>query len=324
VGSFGFSPLRPDLISAPEVLQMRAPAKLNLHLEVLGLRPDGFHELAMVMQTIDLFDQISVTAAKPGEISLECTDNEIALDGSNLVIKAATALQNHTKQLHLGAKLQLVKNIPIGAGLAGGSSDAATTLLLLNRFWQLHLPLNTLELIASELGSDVPFCLIGGTQCCYGRGEKLQACPDALPLGVLLLKDPSAQVSTPWAYGKCKELRSDFYLEAERDFEQRREQLRHGKLLQWLGKPASMELPPLRNDLQGVVAPGQPSVEMGINLLRQLPNLITAAMSGSGPSIFGLFRNRAVAAEAEALLLPALRENGFNHWVCGFEPARSF
>ncbi|MDA1169828.1 MAG: 4-(cytidine 5'-diphospho)-2-C-methyl-D-erythritol kinase, partial [Cyanobacteria bacterium] len=156
---------------------IKAPAKLNLHLEVLGLRPDGFHELAMVMQSIDLFDLISVEAADPGLVLLESSDPQLAVDQSNLIIKAAHALKNHCGRPELAAKLQLKKNIPIGAGLAGGSSDAASTLLLLNRFWQLDVSMLELQLLAAELGSDVPFCLSGGTQYCFGRGEKLEPLP---------------------------------------------------------------------------------------------------------------------------------------------------
>ena len=139
------------------ILQKKAPAKLNLHLEVLGLRPDGFHELAMLMQTIDLFDHISASAGVAGVVSLSCSDQSLGVDESNLIVKAAVALKSHCNRPDLGAQLHLQKNIPIGAGLAGGSSDAATALLLLNEFWQLGLSMAELGQIAAILGSDVPF-----------------------------------------------------------------------------------------------------------------------------------------------------------------------
>ena len=312
------------MIKQTAILQKKAPAKLNLHLEVLGIRPDGFHELAMVMQTVDLFDHISASAGVTGVVSLSCSDPSLGVDESNLIVKAAVALKSHCNRPDLGAQLQLQKNIPIGAGLAGGSSDAATALLLLNEFWQLGLSMAELEQIAAQLGSDVPFCLTGGRQCCFGRGERLQALADLPSLGVLLIKDPSAQVSTPWAYGQCKQMRGDFYLTNEQDFEQRREQLRQGPLLQWFKGTREPPMPMLRNDLQAVVAPAVPSVSKGLSLLKEAPGLLAAAMSGSGPSLFGLFPNRAGAALAEQQLLPALRENGFSHWVCGFECARTY
>lgn len=294
---------------------IKAPAKLNLHLEVLGLRADGFHELAMVMQSIDLFDLISVEAADPGVVLLESSDPQLAVDQSNLVVKAAHALKTHCGRPELAAKLQLKKNIPIGAGLAGGSSDAASTLLLLNRFWQLDVSMLELQLLAAELGSDVPFCLSGGTQYCFGRGEKLEPLPSTPALGVLLIKDPSAQVSTPWAYSQCRQLRQEFYLDAEQDFENRRAQLRQKSNQQWHE---------LRNDLQEVVAPSVASVRSGLALLKSSAELLGCAMSGSGPSLFGLFLDRSLAYVAEQQLLPALRKNGFDHWVCEFEPARNF
>ena len=129
--------------------------------------------------------------------------------------------------------MQLRKRIPIGAGLAGGSSDGAAALVGLNQLWGLGFSSEALHGFAAELGSDLPFCLEGGTRLCFGRGEVLEAAglPGLPPLAVLLIKDPSASVSTPWAYGRCRELRGDFYLDDETDFEQRRQALRQGPLL---------------------------------------------------------------------------------------------
>jgi 4-diphosphocytidyl-2-C-methyl-D-erythritol kinase len=217
---------------------------------------------------------------------------------------------------HLGADIHLEKRIPIGAGLAGGSSDAAATLVGLDALWELALPAAELQDLAAALGSDVPFCLAGGTQLCFGRGEVLEpAALDVTPgLGVLLIKHPAASVSTPWAYGRCRDLREDFYLESEADFEQRRQALRQGPLLESLRRGAAP--PPLRNDLQTVVAPEVESVRVGLDLLRRCEGALAVAMSGSGPSLFALFSTPEQARLAERALSAELGAAGFEAWCC--------
>ena len=304
-------------------LRLSAPAKLNLHLEVLGLRSDGFHELAMVMQTIDLADELTATPAPPGQLSLSCSEPSLPVDASNLVLRAAELLRAEVSRPQLSVSLHLNKRIPIGAGLAGGSSDGATALMLLNRFWQLDLPASSLQRLATQLGSDVAFCLAGGSQLCFGRGELLEPLPQTPEIGVLLVKDPSVSVSTPWAYGRCKALRSEHYLDDELAFEERRQSLRQGALLNWFRSAERTNAPlPLRNDLQSVVAPEVESVRLGLSLLSRAGSPLEVAMSGSGPSLFALYPSIAEAAAAAALLTPALADNGFEQWVCCFTPAR--
>ena len=297
-------------------LHVEAPAKINLHLEVLGLRPDGFHELAMVMQSLDLADSLVLAPAGEGTLELACDNPELPVDGSNLILRAAALLRHEAGRPELGARLQLSKRIPIGAGLAGGSSDAAAALVGLNRLWGLALGESQLGALAAQLGSDVPFCLVGGTQLCFGRGERLEPVGAGRPepLAVLLIKDPTASVSTPWAYGRCRELRGDFYLDQEADFEQRRAILRQGPLLAALrGERA---LPPLRNDLQAVVEPEQASVGRGLALLRQAKDQLGVAMSGSGPSLFALFSDLEQAEAARRQLAADLEQAGFGAWCC--------
>lgn len=317
-------PFSANTRSAP--LLVEAPAKINLHLEVLGLRADGFHELAMVMQSLDLADRLAIEPRDDGAIVLHCQDSTLPTDGGNLVVRAAERLRQHAGRPELGATIQLEKRIPIGAGLAGGSSDGAAALLGLNQLWGLQLDNGSLQQLAAELGSDVPFTLSGGTQLCFGRGEILEPVP--LPeaglcilgpdgpeeLAVLLIKDQVASVSTPWAYGRCRELRGDFYLERESDFEQRRQSLREGALLRALhGERA---LPPLRNDLQAVVEPEQESVRTGLRLLREATDPLAVAMSGSGPSLFALFAGLERAEAAREQLRDALADGGFEAWCC--------
>ena len=302
-------------------LSLRAPAKINLHLEVLGLRDDGFHELSMVMQTLDLADELTVESAPAGQVSLRCSDPQLPVDGSNLIVKAAELLRRHCGRPELSAQLSLSKCIPIGAGLAGGSSDGATALLLLNRYWDLQLSAAELQQLAAQLGSDVAFCLQGGTQLCFGRGERLEPIQRVAQPAVLLIKNPNVSVSTPWAYGLCKERLGSSYLNSEVDFEGRRQALRQSPLLGWL-QGELQQLPPLRNDLQQVVAPANERVQKGLALLASAGDPLQGAMSGSGPSLFALYRDQPAAAAAQSALAPALAENGFEHWICQFTAER--
>lgn len=297
-------------------LTVWAPAKINLHLEVLGLRPDGFHELAMVMQSIDLLDGLELAPTADAQIHLSCDRPGLPTDSSNLIVRAGELLRARSGLPELGARIHLRKRIPIGAGLAGGSSDGAAALVGLNALWGLGFSAAELAALAAELGSDMPFCLDGGTQLCFGRGERLEpvAAPPAEGMAVLLLKHPEASVSTPWAYGRCREQRGDFYLSAEADFEQRRQALRQAPLLAALA--AGRDLPPLRNDLQAVVEPEQATVRAGLALLRQLEGPLAVAMSGSGPSLFALFADLEGALAAQEQLAAELDAAGFESWCC--------
>ena len=212
-------------------ITVAAPAKVNLHLEVLGLRPDGFHELAMVMQSIDLADRLTFRNRADAQIELSCDDPSLSLGDDNLIVRAARLLRDRSGFSELGASIALSKRIPIGAGLAGGSSDGAATLVGLNDLWGLGHTQAQLERFAADLGSDMPFCVSGGRQLCFGRGEQLEPCPEMpTPLAVLLVKDPTVSVSTPWAYQRCRELHGGSYLQGEAAFEQRREQLRQARV----------------------------------------------------------------------------------------------
>ena len=296
------------------MLTVTAPAKVNLHLEVLGLRSDGFHELAMVMQSIDLADCLQFTNTADAQITLTCDDPSLSTGADNLVLKAAELLRARSGFSELGVSMHLEKRIPIGAGLAGGSSDGAAALVGLNALWGLgHTPA-ALESMAAELGSDMPFCVAGGTQLCFGRGELLEpVAPTTEGLAVLLVKDPLVSVSTPWAYQRCKEISGTNYLQGEMAFEQRRQALREAPWLQPLraGCP-----PPLRNDLQVVVAPETKAVQASIQLLQELPNALAVAMSGSGPSCFALFRDQDHCDQAAADLAPKLKTAGLSAWAC--------
>ena len=299
-------------------ITVTAPAKVNLHLEVLGLRPDGFHELAMVMQSIELVDRLHFTNTADAQLKLECDVPSLSIAGDNLVLMAAELLRERSGFAELGASIQLEKNIPIGAGLAGGSSNGAAALVGLNALWGLGHSSAELEQMAAELGSDMPFCVAGGSQFCFGRGERLEPLPPCLePLTVLLVKDPRVSVSTPWAYKRCRERNNDRYLEGEQAFEERRKALRQAD---WTRPLRAEAPPPLRNDLQSIVEPETDAVQVALRLLRTLEKPLAVAMSGSGPSCFALFRTPEQCQDAQAVLSDRFREVGLLSWCC---PLRS-
>ena len=299
-------------------VRVLAPAKINLHLEVLGLRADGFHELAMVMQSIDLADELLCDNTADGQIHLRCDVEGLSTGGDNLITRAAELLRSRSGFNELGASIQLKKKIPIGAGLAGGSSDGAAALVALNILWGLgHSPAD-LEVMAAELGSDMPFCIRGGTQLCFGRGEQLEPCPPPdQAMGIVLVKDPRVSVSTPWAYGECRSLRGSSYLEGEAAFAERRQVLREAD---WLNPLRADTPPPLQNDLQTVVAPQTASVRTALALLEALPGQLRVAMSGSGPSCFALFADREQADRALEAHRSSFEQAGLACWSCSMQP----
>ena len=180
-------------------LAAEAFAKTNLRLEVLGRRPDGFHDIDTIFQTIDLTDRLEVSA-EPSEIVLECDEASIPRGSENLVVRAAEALRARCG-IPAGARIRLVKNIPAGGGLGGGSSDAAVALLLLSRLWKTGAGRGLLAEVGAGIGSDVPFFFVGGTARGRGRGEILDPLDDApsVPLVVLV---PPFPISTAEVYAR--------------------------------------------------------------------------------------------------------------------------
>lgn len=175
-------------------LFVAAPAKLNLTLDVLGRRPDGYHELASVMQTIALADTLALWPAPDDTLTLVCDAPD--LDGEdNLALRAARLIRDATG-CRRGVRLALQKRIPAQGGLGGGSSDGATVLVALNRWWGLGLRQADLIDLAARLGSDVPFFVVGGTALVEGRGEIVTPLPDAPPLWLVVVK-PAVAVPTP-------------------------------------------------------------------------------------------------------------------------------
>tara|TARA_Y100001968_G_scaffold311486_1_gene333593 strand:- start:397 stop:1239 length:843 start_codon:yes stop_codon:yes gene_type:complete len=266
------------------------------------------------MQSINLSDKLKMIKSQNNNINLKSNNKEISIDEDNLIIKAAMLLRNEVGNTQLGVDIELEKNIPIGAGLAGGSADAAATLVGLNKLWNLDLEIKELEHISKEIGSDIPFCISGGRQICLGRGEVLEELKfNQLNLGVILVKDPSIQVSTPIAYQKYKEKYSHTYFRDEREFEIKRDQIRSKD---WSDQSLFDNRLEIQNDLQKTVCPMTPEVEKSLKVLSGLPGSRLVSMSGSGPSCFALFQNYDDANKVLKEHLNEFERAGLSAWAC--------
>ena len=178
----------------------KAPAKINLTLDVLSKRPDGYHDVEMIMTTVDLADRIWLRPTMDHAITIKSSHRFVPNDRKNLAYQAADLLRKRYR-LDYGVEITLDKNIPIAAGLAGGSSDAAAALRGLNRLWELGLSLDELAVLGAEIGSDVSFCVYGGTAIARGRGEDITHLP-APPNCWVVLAKPTIGVSTGNIYGQ--------------------------------------------------------------------------------------------------------------------------
>jgi len=293
---------------------IQSPAKINLHLEVIGKREDGFHELAMIMQNIDLCDYLEFEINNEGFIKLESDCNDLSLSSDNLIIKSANLLRKESN-IGIGANIFLRKNIPIGAGLAGGSSNAAATLIGLNKLWDLNIDRETLCSLAATLGSDIPFFINGGIQLCFGRGEILEKLDSNFEYGVILLKNRNVSVSTAETYKKYSNRFCDEFLTNRIMIENIRQNLRDNGLNNLNYDDQHLTI---KNDLQLVVENDNDSVRQALCLLSKLENCLTFSMSGSGPTCFALFKDLNTAKKELNANSKLFEDKGYDSWVCTF------
>ena len=293
-----------------------SPAKINLHLEVLGKRKDGYHELAMLMQSINLEDYLEIELNASGSINLSSNNTELDLEDDNLIIKTANILRSYYPHRNLGANIFLNKNIPIGAGLAGGSSNAAATLIGLNKLWALNLDQSTLAKFALKLGSDVPFFLEGGSQYCFGRGEILEKYRFDSRFFLIILKNPKVSLSTSEIYKKYCDKFQGTYLSTEMEYEEKRNNLRSIDFTydNFLNRRIK-----IRNDLQKIVQNENKSVSDALTLFSQIEECICFSMSGSGPSCYGLFDNYEIAKKVYEKNKKLFLSYGYDSWLCEFQ-----
>ncbi|HAR6141414.1 TPA: 4-(cytidine 5'-diphospho)-2-C-methyl-D-erythritol kinase [Staphylococcus pseudintermedius] len=248
-----------------------APAKINLTLDTLYKRDDGYHEVEMIMTTIDLSDRLSFEKRNDSRIVLKVDETFIPSDDRNLAYRAAL-LMKETYQIKQGVTITLEKNIPVAAGLAGGSSDAAATMRGMNRLFELNRSLDELSELSAAIGSDVPFCVYGTTALCKGRGEILEILPKTPSAWVIVAK-PQAGLSTPEIYGGL-DLSQPFPVHTEQCLKAIEENDYDA-----LCKSLSNRLEPVSMQLQPEIA------KIKTNMLNNGAD--GALMSGSGPTVYG-------------------------------------
>ena len=268
-------------------MTLKAFAKINLGLDVISRREDGYHQVRMIMQTIRMFDQLEIEKSSTPGIRLSVNLPYVPTDSGNLVYRAASLLMEEFS-IQEGVDIRLNKFIPVAAGMAGGSSDAAAALVGVNRLFDLGLSRKELMERGLRLGADVPYCVMRGTALAEGIGEKLTRLP-ALPSCYILIGKPGISVSTKYVYTNLK---LDAHTEHP-DIDGIIEALENQDLGGVTGK--------MGNVLESVTIPRYPVIEK-IKDLMKAEGALNALMSGSGPTVFGIFDDRKTAERAQQKL----------------------
>lgn len=282
------------------IIIRKAYAKINLGLDVVRRLPNGYHEVRMIMQNVDIYDVLTFAKAEEG-ILLQVDNQEVPADGNNLICKAAKLLLE-TAGIQGGVRITLEKNIPVAAGMAGGSTDAAAAFLGINELYEIGYDIEQLKALGVKIGADVPYCIQGGTALAEGIGEVLSELP-APPACHLLVAKPDINVSTKFVY---ENLRAN-ELEYHPDIDGMIEALDSGDLKGITDR--------LGNVLETVTVPAYPIIQE-IKDVMLAAGAENALMSGSGPTVFGIFTDKDQAdASAEAIRQAALAKQVF---VTGF------
>ena len=270
-----------------ESIRLKAMAKVNLGLDVVGKRPDGYHEVRMIMQNIKLFDQVFISKRKDNEIRIRTNLPFLPVNENNIAYKAARMLQ---QEFHLeqGVDIELKKHIPVAAGMAGGSSDAAAVFYGMNRLFRLDLNRTELMERGVLLGADIPYCLLRGTALSEGIGEKLSSLPPLPPCHILIGK-PGISVSTKFVYENLDLSK----IGRHPDIDGMVKALNHGDLN---GISSRME-----NVLETVTVQKYPVIRQ-IKEAMLSQGALNALMSGSGPTVFGIFDDQGKAQRAYRIL----------------------
>ncbi len=270
-------------------LTLNAYAKVNLTLDVRGRRPDGYHDVETVLHTLELHDTVVLREAE-GSIRVVCDHRRVPSDEQNLVFRTAQLLRE-VYGVQGGVEIELRKRIPPASGLGGGSSDAAVTLLGLAQLWKLRLDHAQLVELGSQLGSDVPFFLVGGAALATGRGERLRFLP-TLPTTWVVVACPEVEVSTGWAYGQL-----DLAAVARRpDTERVVEALRREDVAEVAKALCNVFEPLVSHHCPQVAALKERMLAAGA---------LGAAMTGTGPAVYGLFPGEGDARRAAESLAAA-------------------
>ena len=273
---------------------VQAHAKINLTLDVTGRRENGYHDVCMVMQSIGIYDTVSVSVGTGAGITLHTSRSDLPDDPTNLAYRAAVLFLEQTQTVCDGISIEIEKNIPMAAGLAGGSTDAAAVLVLLNELYETGLTEQQLMDIGVKLGADVPFCIAGGTMLAEGIGEQLTRLPNAPQYYVVLCK-PQAAVSTPAIY---KAIDSAEILQRP-DNQAMQQAIAAGN--------AEQVAQLLCNVMQPITAGWHPEINRICDTMKQ-NGALNDVMSGSGPSVFGLFDDVQKAQSAYDALADEFQE----------------
>ena len=268
-------------------MKLRAMAKINLGLDVVRRREDGYHEVRMIMQTIRMYDTLELTATEEPGIRVKTNLKYLPVNEDNLVYKAAKLLMD---EFHVtrGVKIRLEKHIPVAAGMAGGSSDAAAVMVGVNRLFRLGLSRKELMERGVKIGADVPYCILRGTALAEGIGEKLTPLTPAPDCHVLIAKPPIS-VSTKFVY---ENLHLD-QLEAHPDIDGIRRAIEEGDLCGMVSR--------MGNVLETVTIPAYPQIGQISELMKE-NGALGAMMSGSGPTVFGIYDDERKAMAARDVL----------------------
>jgi len=273
------------------MILVEANAKINLTLDILGKRPDGYHEVAMVMQSVGLSDLVRLEA-RDKEITLSLDSSEVPADASNLAYQAARVFMDCTG-IKKGVAIQIEKRIPVAAGLAGGSADAAAVFRGMDSLFETKLSVSELARMGETIGSDIPFCVMGGTMLATGRGEILRRLPD-IPEAWVVLAKPVESISTAWAYRTYDEKPAADHPDNQ-------------AMMAALKDDLDAVARHVGNVLETAAVPSYPVIEAYKRCLTA-NGALTAMMSGSGPTVFALAdteKNARGAAEALKNAYPA-------------------
>lgn len=274
-----------------EKVVTKAYAKINLGLDVIRRRPDGYHDVKMIMQTVDLYDVLSISKKEDETITISTQKEELPINEDNLIYKAVKLMKD-TYGFSGGVHVELVKNIPIAAGMAGGSTDAAAAMRAVNKLFDLNRPLEELEKIAVKIGADVPYCIQGGTVLSEGIGEVLTTLPDS-PQCILLIAKPDISVSTKYVYENLNLPE----IKKHPDIDAMKEAIKAGDLQGMIEQMDNVLASVTEEKYEIIGKIKQSMVKSGA---------VKAMMSGSGPTVFGIFETMVQAAGA----FDAIKESG--------------
>ena len=298
-----------------------APAKINLYLEILGDRPDGFHELAMVLQSISLADVVTLNPISIDTISVRCNHPQVPNDQTNLAYRAAALMAQQFPDAmtkYGGVEITIDKQIPVAAGLAGGSSNGAAVLVGLDLLWELGLTKLELQELGAQIGSDIPFCIRGGTALATGRGEVLSPLKNLDHFHLVLAKYNNLSISTPWAYNTYRQQFSNTYVSQAQDLQSRQKRVHSGPIVSAIMHDEGEKIGKLlHNDLEKVALPEYPQI-LQLREAFASQNVLGTMMSGSGPTVFALTESQEQAVAVMKEVKQQIADPNLEFWTAKF------